>query len=206
MPNAREKLENDVAYLLAKKALKINHERPFTLASGAKSAYYVDCKMFFASTTARHTLTDLLEQRYQGLLMVASAIGGMELGAYPFAICLSDVSWGFPQLPDLHAFAIRKHSKDHGMQQRFAGFDPVQFLKETRRSGERQVLIVEDVTTTGHSALDAVQVCRAAGLPVHHVLTLVDRQEHGVQALLESHGLTFHRVFTLADLLPFAEQ
>lgn len=148
----------------------------FTLASGRQSTLYIDARL----TTMRPEGLTVI-----GTLGVAAlrtegwdvdAVGGLTLGADPiaYAISYASVAEGTP----LRAFTVRKEAKTHGTGKRIEG---------PFHAGDR-VAIIEDVITTGGSALNAVEAVRAAGGSVRGVLALVDREEGGREAL-ESAGL-----------------
>jgi orotate phosphoribosyltransferase len=116
------------------------------------------------------------------------AQGGLTLGADPMAAAVAAVSHleGEP----LPAFIVRKESKVHGTGKQVEGHLP---------PGE-PVAVVEDVTTTGGSALKAVEAVRAAGAEVALVITLVDRQEGGAENLRRA-GIAFESIFTRQEVL-----
>lgn len=137
----------------------------FRLTSGATSRYYVDVKRALCDPGAlediAHAAADLaaLEGPFD-------AVAGMELGAVPLATAVSLRS-GLPLL------MVRKSARGHGTARRVEGRDP---------TGLR-VFLVEDVTTSGGSTLEAAQVLRDAGATVTHVLAVVDRQQEADDAL-----------------------
>lgn len=163
----------------------------FTLASGARSSYYVD---------ARRTTMCAEGQVLVGILglglvrahgLDATHVGGLTMGADPVAYAIAHRSWleGHP----LDAFSIRKKAKEHGTGQRIEGGVP---------PGARCV-VVEDSMTSGASALSAVEALRAHGASVLAVLTLVDRAEGG-RELLDGHGLPLLSLFSGPELLAAA--
>jgi len=139
----------------------------FTLSSGIKSDYYIDCR-----TTTLHArgaeltgsvFLDLIES--QG--WKPRAIGGLTMGADPIVTSVSVISSqaGRP----VHGFLVRKAEKAHGMGQRVEGF---------REKGAR-VVIVDDVCTTGSSTIQAIQAAREFRFTVVGVACLVEREEAG---------------------------
>ncbi|MGH7539922.1 MAG: orotate phosphoribosyltransferase [Gemmatimonadota bacterium] len=159
----------------------------FELASGARSPYYVDCR-----ATTMHALGQVLigqvgfeTIREAGLH--PDAVGGLTMGADPLAYAIAAASWR--QGEPIHAFSVRKRAKRHGRGQLIEGcFEP----------GAR-VVIVEDVITTGGSALKACEVVRQARGEVIAVLGLVDREEGGRETL-EKAGLHTLVIYTAPDL------
>lgn len=133
----------------------------FMLASGAKSPYYVDIKKASSDPTILQEIGRQMGERARGFDRVA----GMELGAVPIAVAASLAS-GVPYL------MVRKKPKEHGTGGRVEG---------VYAKGQR-VLVVEDVTTTGGSSVQAVEALRAEGLVVDTVMTVVDREQGATEA------------------------
>jgi len=127
----------------------------FTLTSGKKSNYYVDIKLASTRPDILKKVASKMAEHVDG-----DKIAGMELGAVPIASAVS-LETGLPFL------MVRKKKKKHGTSGRIEG----EFEK-----GDR-VTVVEDVTTTGGSAVETVKVLREAGVEVEKVLVVVDRQE-----------------------------
>jgi orotate phosphoribosyltransferase len=118
-----------------------------------------------------------------------AAVGGLTLGADPVAAAMLHASAANPvRAPArLDAFVVRKEGKAHGMRRRIEGPDVA----------GRRVLVVEDTSTTGASALTAVEALRAAAAEVVGVAVIVDR---GAAAAVEAAGLAYRAAYTLADL------
>ncbi|WP_396213397.1 orotate phosphoribosyltransferase [Gemmatimonas sp.] len=166
----------------------------FVLASGRRSNLYVDCRL-----TAMHPEGQLLIGR-AGLAAIrqsgwpVDSVGGLTLGADPIAYAIAHASALAHERGDgemVRGFTVRKEAKQHGTGKLIEG--PFQ-------AGDK-VLVVEDVITTGGSALKAVDAIRAAGGDVQGVLALVDRQEGGREAL-EAAGLKVMSLVTAEQLLP----
>jgi orotate phosphoribosyltransferase len=130
----------------------------------------------------------LVLERIAGL--GATRVGGLEMGAVPLATAVAVASHlaGRP----LPAFFVRKQAKEHGTRSLVEGLAPGETVQ-----GQR-VVIVEDVTTTGGSAMKAVEAVRADGAVVAAVVTIVDRQE-GAAESFEAAGLDFRPVLTIED-------
>lgn len=151
----------------------------FTLASGAKSDYYVDIKR--ASTDP--SVLKLIGEGFAEHVRGAQRIAGMELGAVPLATAASLAS-GVPFL------MVRKKPKGYGTNSQIEGmFEP-----------GMEVMVVEDVTTSGGSSAEAVKVLRAAGLTVTRVVTVVDRESGAAKAFGDL-GVPFFALTTASDLL-----
>lgn len=134
----------------------------FTLTSGKKSSYYVDIKLASTRPDILKRIAEKMAEHFED-----EKIAGMELGAVPIAAAVS-LETGSPYL------MVRKKEKGHGTGSRLEGV-----LDE----GE-EVVVVEDVTTTGGSSVETVEVLREAGAHVKKVLVVVDRQE-GAQENLD---------------------
>ncbi len=147
--------------------------RPVTLASGRASNFYVDCKEVTLDAEGAVLVGHLLLHKVLEYGVKAGrrpvAVGGLTLGADPMATAVSIAS-GLADAP-LAAFIVRKEAKGHGTGQ---------WLEGTKRLAEgSELIILEDVVTTGGSALQAVERVREAGFVVNRVLAIVDRQEGG---------------------------
>jgi orotate phosphoribosyltransferase len=118
-------------------------------------------------------------------------VGGLELGAVPLATAAAAMShaMGMP----MGAFVVRKQSKEHGTKSLVEGLIRGDSLKAKR------VVILEDVTTTGGSAMKAIEAVRAEGAEVIKVLTMVDRQEGAAEAFARV-GIPFAALVTAAEL------
>jgi orotate phosphoribosyltransferase len=150
----------------------------FELAHGGRSDYYVDKYVFETDPTCLSAIADAFTDRLGG-----ERLAGVALGAVPLAAATS-VAAERPYL------IVRKAAKSHGTGNRIEG---------SVTTGER-VVVVEDITTTGQSALDAVTALREAGATVERVLVVVDREE-GARDLLADHGVDLEALVTAADLL-----
>ncbi len=119
-------------------------------------------------------------------------IGGLEMGAVPIAGAIAQLSWlkGHP----IAAFFVRKKPKEHGARLAVEGLAKGETLKGKR------IVIVEDVTTTGGSAIKAVDAVKDAGGEIVMVFTMVDRDEGATEAFAEA-GLTFRSLFKASEFL-----
>jgi orotate phosphoribosyltransferase len=149
----------------------------FTLASGRQSTLYIDARLTTMSPDGLALIGPLALAALHQSGWQMNAIGGLTLGADPisYAIAYASASSDAP----LRAFTVRKEAKAHGTGRLIEG---------PFREGDR-VVVIEDVITTGGSALRAVEAIRAAGGSVSGVLALVDREEGG-RAALEDVGLS----------------
>jgi len=183
MSSAREQLLE----LLATNSFRLGE---FTLSSGGKSDYYIDCRTTTlhargAELTGRVFL-DLIQQ--QG--WKPQAVGGLTMGADPIVVATSVISsqMGAP----IHGFLVRKAEKAHGMGRRVEGF---------QEKGAR-VVIVDDVCTTGGSTIQAIEAAREFGFNIAGVACLVERLEAGGRPAVEKAAApaTFISVFTSNDV------
>jgi orotate phosphoribosyltransferase len=149
----------------------------FTLASGRQSTLYIDARLTTMSPDGLALIGPLALAALRQSGWPVDAIGGLTLGADPisYAIAYASASSDAP----LRAFTVRKEAKAHGTGRLIEG---------PFHEGDR-VVVIEDVITTGGSALRAVEAIRAAGGSVSGVLALVDREEGG-RAALEDVGLS----------------
>jgi orotate phosphoribosyltransferase len=144
----------------------------FTLASGEKSDFFIDCKQTIL-TAEGHALVGELMFQALDQLSPCEAVGGVELGGCPLASAVSLVS--FQHGRPLPALYVRKSQKDHGTAKLVEGDKSI-------RPGMPLVLL-EDVITTGGSSLRAVSALRQTGVQVVGIVALVDRLEGGRQAI-----------------------
>jgi orotate phosphoribosyltransferase len=180
----------------------------FTLASGQKSDYYIDCRITTlhaeGGRLAGIVLLELIREHFPH----AEAVGGLTMGADPLVSNIASASaWERADHTEFEAlapeenhgaaptliqgFLVRKAEKTHGTGRRIEGF-----LKPGA-----QVVIVDDVCTTGGSTITAIESTREAGMNVVGVLCLVDREQGG-RAKIESvaPNIPFLSVFTAADI------
>jgi orotate phosphoribosyltransferase len=166
----------------------------FTLASGRQSTLYIDARLTTMSPDGLALIGPLALAALRDVDWRVQAVGGLTLGADPisYAIAYASAETASP----LRAFTVRKEAKAHGTGRLIEG---------PFRAGDR-VAVVEDVITTGGSALRAVEAVRAAGGTVAGVLALVDREEGGRDALVSA-GLpvvALARASDIVALLPLA--
>lgn len=163
----------------------------FVLASGRHSPYYVDCRRTTMHADGLVLIGELGLAAVRDAGWDPDAIGGLTLGADPVAYAIARASAASPR--PIHAFTVRKAAKAHGALRRIEG------CFEAGMS----VVVVEDVITTGASALEAASVIREAGGTVRGVLAVVDREEGGREAV-ERTGCPVRALATLQELLAAA--
>jgi orotate phosphoribosyltransferase len=158
------------------------------LASGRSSTFYFNMKPTMLHPEGAYLIGSLVLDTVAD--SPADFVGGLEMGAVPIATSACTVSHarGIP----LPAFFVRKQAKEHGTQSLIEGLPRGETL-----AGKR-VVLVEDVTTTGGSALKAAQAVRDAGGVIVSVVTVVDRLEGAADAF-KAAGLPFRAILTLDD-------
>lgn len=167
--------------LVRAKALKFGE---FTLASGKKASYYLDCRQITLDAQGAKLVG-------AGMLELIAAempdlVGGMAIGADPITAAILTLA-GVNNQP-LRGVMVRKEAKQHGTGKLVEG--PFQ-------SGE-SLVIVEDVVTTGGSSLLAIERCEEVGLKVKQVLAIIDRLEGGREAFA-ARGYDLTTLFTIRD-------
>lgn len=151
----------------------------FTLASGQKSDVYVDVKKAWTDPAR----LDLMARGLAAKIPPGEErLAGMELGAVPLVVAAA-LRLGRPYI------VIRKAAKEHGTRQRWEGEIP---------TGAR-VILIEDVATTGGSAVQSIEVLRGAGAIVERALVIVDRDQ-GARARLAELGVRLEALVTMAEL------
>jgi len=176
---------NELQRLLAERSAKRGQ---FTLSSGRASSLYIDARLTTMSPDGLVLIGQLGLQALEQSGWNVQSVGGLTLGADPVAYAIAYAS-GLSTRP-VRAFTVRKEAKSHGTGQLIEGpFTP----------GDR-VAVVEDVITTGASALRAASAVRMSGGIVAGVLAVVDRNEGGREAL-EEQGFPVIALTTAADII-----
>jgi len=167
--------------LLARRSVRRGH---FTLASGKTSNLYVDARLTSMSAEGLSLIGPIGLHAIKAAGWQPDGVGGLTLGADPVAYAISYASSMEPPLGQ--AFTVRKETKEHGTGK---------IIEGPFKKGD-QVVIIEDVITTGTSALRAITAVNNAGGNVQGVLALVDREDGG-QEKIENTG---YRVISLAQI------
>lgn len=162
----REQLIN----LIARNSFRLGD---FTLSSGLKSDYYIDCRATTLHAEGAELTGRVFLELFQAQGWKPEAVGGLTLGADPIVTAVSIVS--NQQHTPIHGFLVRKAEKAHGMGRRIEGFQ--------KKAAE--VVIVDDVCTTGGSTIQAIQAAREFGFKVIAAACLVEREEAGGRAAVE---------------------
>ena len=157
----------------------------FKLASGATSTWYFDMKPAVMDPEGSHLMAQLFLDALAGEKM--DSVGGLAMGAIPIATAISTVSYSYGNRR-IPAFFVRKEPKERGTEK----------LVEGLVKPNSTVVIVEDVTTTGGSAMKAVAAVREMGCTVNVIATVLDRQE-GAEANLTKEGIRLVPLFRRDD-------
>lgn len=179
---------NDQERLVALLAERSAKRGSFRLSSGKESSVYIDARLTTMSPEGLATIGPLALATLRAAGIAPDAVGGLTLGADPVAYSIAHASAlaGHP----VRAFTVRKEPKTHGT---------AQLIEGPFRASDR-VVVVEDVITTGGSALRAIKAVRDAGATVIGVLAVVDRQEGGREAI-EAKGVPVFCLATSAEVM-----
>ena len=183
MTLAMDDKKNELLQILLKKSIKTGH---FILASGKESDLYCDCRVTTLDARGANLIgevgwelvKDEILSRFPGV----KAIGGLTMGADPISLAIGMYSAADKPLG---IFTVRKEPKDHGRGKRIEG---------NFNAGE-QVIVVDDVITTGGSTIKAIDAIEAEGGKVVAALVLVDREEGGREAI-EGRGVPVYALYT----------
>ncbi len=182
--NERDRLKA----LLVERSVRLGD---FTLASGARSAYYVDARRTTMSAEGQVLTGKVCWEVLRASGYEVTDVGGLTMGADPVSYAIAGES--FRQGAPLNGFSVRKQAKEHGTGQRVEGGLP---------KGAR-CLVIEDSMTSGGSALKAIEALEEYGVECVAILTLVDREEGGREKV-EAAGHPLIAVFTGPELLEAA--
>jgi orotate phosphoribosyltransferase len=160
-------------------------EGDFVLSSGQRASYYINGKQVTLHPQGALAIARLLLPM---LPMDTDAVAGLTLGADPIVAAVSVVS-ALENRP-IPALIIRKEAKGHGTKA---------YIEGPHLSEGAKVVVLEDVVTTGQSAMKAVERLRGAGYSVDRVISLVDREQGGAE-FYQSVGLNFEAVFSIREI------
>lgn len=158
------------------------------LASGKTSTFYFNMKPTMLDSEGAHLIATLILDQLESVDV--DLIGGLEMGAVPIAVSVTALAHARGR--KLPAFFVRKQAKEHGTKSLVEGLGPGETMLGKR------VVIVEDVTTTGGSAIKAAEAIRDAGATIVRVITIVDRLDGAGEAFAAA-TLDLKPLLTLAD-------
>lgn len=177
--------KQELLSILLKKSIKTGN---FILASGKESDLYCDCRLTAFDARGANLIGacgwSLVEEEILSKFPNISSIGGMTMGADPISLAIGMYSLG-KEHPALNVFTVRKEAKTHGRAKRIEG----------NFAAGQEVIVVDDVITTGGSTLQAIDAIEAEGGKVVAALVLVDREEGGRQAI-EARNIPVFPLFT----------
>jgi orotate phosphoribosyltransferase len=155
----------------------------FELSHGGTSEYYVDKYVFETNPDCLQLIAEAFADRLGDLGLSDTKLAGVALGAVPL-VAVTSVETGLPYV------IARKQQKEYGTAN----------LIEGELTEGEEVIVIEDIATTGQSAIDAAEALREAGAVVERVLVVVDREE-GARENLAEHGLELESLVTASQLL-----
>ncbi len=177
--------QQELLSILLEKSIKTGH---FILASGKESDLYCDCRVTTldgrGATLIGQCGWDLVTEQILPQFPSITAIGGMTMGADPISLAIGMQS-AQQGSKALNVFTVRKEAKDHGRAKRIEG----------NFSAGQDVIVVDDVITTGGSTIKAIEAIQAEGGKVLAALVLVDREEGGREAI-EALGVPVFSLYT----------
>jgi orotate phosphoribosyltransferase len=159
----------------------------FVLSSGATSNYYIDVRKTSLHPEGLKLISRLFWEQLEREQI--TAVGGLTLGADPLVAGL--MWWSHEAGKPLEGFLVRKVSKDHGTRGQVEG----------NLAGHKRVAILDDVITSGESALIAAEAAESYKAEVVRVLAVVDR-EQGASQIFQQRGYPYTSLFSIGDLLP----
>jgi orotate phosphoribosyltransferase len=162
-------------------------EGTFVLASGKTSHFYLDMKPTMFDPDGANLLAELVFDHLKQIPERIDLVGGVAMGAVPLVSAVTVLSGNKPK--KLPGFVVRKQVKDHGTKK---------VIETSEALSGKNVVILEDVTTTGESSMYAVEAAQQAGATVVLVLSIVDREE-GAAEFYKSKGIPFRWLFRLSE-------
>ncbi len=177
-------------YIL-ERAFLYSPEEPFTLASGEKSPYYLDCRKITLYSPSFSLIGELFWEEMRFLNI--QGVMGMSIGADPIVAAI--LAKAAEEGVELEGLLVRKEPKKYGTRR----------LIEGNVVPGQRIVVVEDVVTTGGSVLKAVKAAEEAGLKIAKVIALVDREAGGKENI-ESQGYNFLAFFTLSEIIEAFEK
>lgn len=167
----------------------------FTLVSGATSDFYVDCKKVLLHATTLSYYTTIVLETLRSFGPLPQAVAGVALGGVPLATAVATAHVILEPDDPMGIVIVRKAAKEHGSGNR---------VEYPARLGvgktEVEAVLLEDVVTSGGSALKAVAALRETGITVKRCIAVIDREEGGVQAMAKA-GVEVAALFRKSDFL-----
>jgi len=186
----RLEAKSELERILLNKSFQLGE---FILSSGKKSDYYIDCRTATLDPNGLYLIANLFLDYLESQNLELEAVGGLTLGADP--IIGGMVALSQTRKKPLQGFIVRKEVKSHGT---------TKLIEGNLEPGWR-IAIVEDVITTGGSALKAIEAGKQAGAMVKIVLAVVDREEGGKEEIAKL-GIPIFSLFTASELKHSAQK
>jgi len=179
-------LKNEILKFILERAFLYSPEKPFVLSSGRESPYYLDCRKITLYSLTFGLIGALFWQKIKYLGV--DGIAGMSMGADP--IVCSILAKANEEDISLEGILVRKEPKKYGTQRQIEG---------NIREG-MDIVLVEDVITTGSSVLKAAEILEKEKLQIVKIFALIDREEGGKENI-EAKGYEFEAFFTFSEIL-----
>jgi len=165
----------------------------FTLASGRKSLFFFDCKKTLLLNEGNILASEIILKHISALINLnirVDCVAGVELGGCPLAtgVSIASVTSPITSVPRLDSLYIRKTAKDHGTKNLIEGF-----------SEGKNVVLLEDVITTGMSSMNALAALKSAGYNPVAVIAIIDRLEGGSDDIRKQYGIPVNTIYTIED-------
>lgn len=182
----KEAMKEELMKYILERAFLYSPENPFTLASGEKSPYYLDCRKVTLFSKGFELVGRIFWEDIK--FLGVDGVAGMSIGADPIvgAILAQAAEEGYP----LEGLLIRKEPKKHGTGKQIEGnYFP-----------EMEVVVVEDVITTGGSVLKAIDILEKENINILKIIALVDREAGGMEKIKEK-GYEVQAIFTFSEII-----
>jgi orotate phosphoribosyltransferase len=173
------------------RSFQLKEEPHFVLSSGNRSRFYFNLKKVTTTAEGIYHIGHVVLDKIQELGLKPKAIGGLTMGADPIAISTAMTSYLRDDSNSISSFMIRKEPKEHGSGLQLEG----------SVTAHDDVIIVDDVVTTGASTIKAIDVARQHDLHIMAVIVLVDRCEENGREKIEEKGVKVHSIFTVQDFM-----
>lgn len=182
-------LKKRLITLIKERSFMRSEEPVFKLSSGRMSNFYFDLKKTTYSPEGLYLIGNLVLDKIKEMKLKPKALGGLTMGADPIAAATAYTSYlrGEP----IEAMVIRKEPKGHGTGNQVEGYV---------RSGD-EVIIIDDVITTGGSTIKAIEAALKAGLKILAVIVIIDRCESDGRQNVERLGFPVYPILTIRDFL-----
>jgi orotate phosphoribosyltransferase len=180
-------LRNRLLELVRERSYRYSGTPAFRLTSGRMSSFYFNLKKTTYSPEGQYLIGNLFLEKINEMGLKPDAIGGLTMGADPIAAAVSYTS--YLKNKPIEAFVIRKEPKEHGVRLQIEG----------NVSEGQNVIIVDDVVTTGGSTVKAIEIAREHGLNVLAAVVLLDRMEENGMDNIRATGVPAAAILDVTD-------